>query len=75
MRIMFKICQTVTGISMISQFHEFFNLFFWRVFATRPDFGTVVAVTDHTKAVEAVTAAKIASPTFAGTRRSEQARK
>ena len=52
-----------------------FQSFFWRIFATRPDCGTVVAVTDHTKAVEAVTAAKIASPTFAGTRRSEQARK
>ena len=28
MRFIFKICQTVTGISMISQFHEFFNLIF-----------------------------------------------
>ena len=28
MRFIFKICQTVTGKSMISQFHEFFNLIF-----------------------------------------------
>ena len=28
----FKICQIVAGISMIRQFHEFFESHFWRVF-------------------------------------------
>ena len=33
-RIIFKICQTVAGISITSQFHEFLKCNFWRVFAT-----------------------------------------
>ena len=32
LRFTFKICQTVAGTSMISQFHEFFESRFWRVF-------------------------------------------
>ena len=31
MRLIFKICQTVAGVSMTSQFHEFFQSDFWRV--------------------------------------------
>ena len=30
MCIIFKICQTVARISMIYQFHDFFDIFFWR---------------------------------------------
>ena len=32
MRIIFKICQTVAGIIITSQFHEFLLSHFWRVF-------------------------------------------
>ena len=29
----FKICETVAGMSMTSQFHEYYESHFWRVFA------------------------------------------
>ena len=74
MRFIFKICLTVTGIIMIN-FTNFSILFLAGFCHWAKLCGTVVAVTDHTEAVEDTTAAKIASPTFAGTRRSEQARK
>ena len=33
MRFVFKIYQTVAGVSATSQFHEFVEFYFWRVFA------------------------------------------
>ena len=35
-RIIFKICQTVAGISITSHFQDFFKSNFWRVFTLGP---------------------------------------
>ena len=37
MRFKYEICQTVTVISITSQFHEFFESHFWRDFANWPN--------------------------------------
>ena len=38
MHFVLKSCQTVAGITMTSQFHEFFGAIFWRVFDVWPHF-------------------------------------
>jgi hypothetical protein len=37
MHFIWKFCQTVAGIRMIHQFHNFFSLIFWRVFTLWPN--------------------------------------
>ena len=45
----FKICQIVAGIIVISQFHEFFQFDFWRVFAMWPNCGAHCTKVDSLK--------------------------
>ena len=37
LRFTFKICQNFAGTSTTSQFHNFFEFYFWRVFAIQPN--------------------------------------